>query len=186
LRYHTVGGSLTEEEFLMIYFLYGLHILLSFALVIVVLMQSGKGGGISGAFGGSFASSSLLGTRATNMFLTRATTVLAIAFMVSCLVLVFVGMTASTGKATTSTSTEKTAVEKAKEAAAGQPQPPAGQAPQQGQGQPGQVQVQPGQGQPMQGQPVQVKPGQSVPVQMQPGQSTPPPQKPAPAKPFGQ
>jgi preprotein translocase subunit SecG len=64
-----------------------LHVLVSGLLIIVVLLQSGKGEGLAGAFGGGGGSGAVFGGRGTANFLTRTTTVLAIAFMVNCLIL---------------------------------------------------------------------------------------------------
>lgn len=62
-----------------------IHILVCVALIIVVLMQSAKGEGLAGAFGGGGISGAVFGGRGAASFLSRATTVLAIFFMVSCL-----------------------------------------------------------------------------------------------------
>ena len=62
------------------------HILVCLLLVMAVLLQSGKGGGLASAIGGGLSSSSVLGGRSAASFLSKATTILATAFMVSCLV----------------------------------------------------------------------------------------------------
>ena len=62
------------------------HVLVSLLLVLAVLLQAGKGGGLAGSIGGGLASSSVLGGRTASTFLTKATTILATAFMISCLV----------------------------------------------------------------------------------------------------
>lgn len=74
----------------MIYtFLLFLHVIVSILLVVVILLQSAKGGGLAGsAFGGAMGTS-FLGARGTASFLSRATTVLAIIFMVNSLSLSF-------------------------------------------------------------------------------------------------
>ena len=65
------------------------HVLVSLALVIVVLMQSSKGEGLAGsAFGGAM-SGAVFGGRGAASFLSKATTVLAILFMVNCGALAF-------------------------------------------------------------------------------------------------
>lgn len=61
-------------------FLIILHVLVSFLLVLTILMQASKGGGLSGTFG-SVGGGSLFGTRAAATFLSKVTTGLAIAFM---------------------------------------------------------------------------------------------------------
>jgi preprotein translocase subunit SecG len=59
------------------------HVLVSLALILVVLMQSSKGEGLAGsAFGGGL-SGAVFGGRGAASFLSRATTVLAILFMLN-------------------------------------------------------------------------------------------------------
>ena len=55
-------------------FLIVLHYFVCFALVVVVLLQSGKGGGLAGAFGGG--GTTLFGGRGAATFLTKATMIL--------------------------------------------------------------------------------------------------------------
>ena len=62
-----------------------LHVLICFALMLAVLLQAGKGSGLASALGGGMSSSSVLGGRSAATILTKATTILATAFMVSCL-----------------------------------------------------------------------------------------------------
>ena len=62
------------------------HVLVCMLLIGAVLLQSGKGGGLAGSIGGGMGSSSVLGGRTATTFLSKATTVLATVFMVSCLV----------------------------------------------------------------------------------------------------
>ncbi len=66
------------------------HVLTCIALVLVVLMQSAKGEGLAGgtAFGGG-VSNAVFGGRGAASFLSRATTVLAVLFMVNCGALAF-------------------------------------------------------------------------------------------------
>jgi len=61
------------------------HVIICFALIIAVLMQSAKGEGLAGgtAFGGG-VSSAVFGGRGAASFLSKATTVLAIVFFVNC------------------------------------------------------------------------------------------------------
>ncbi len=65
--------------------LYGIvlliHVFVSFVLIAVILLQAGRGGGLSDAFSGG-AAQSILGTRGTT-YLTRATTVCAAIFMLT-------------------------------------------------------------------------------------------------------
>ncbi len=64
-----------------------LHVLISLALMISVLLQSGRGGGLAGAFGGGGGSQAIFGGRGAATFLSKATTVLGASFMVSSLLL---------------------------------------------------------------------------------------------------
>ena len=74
--------------------LYGLlmfiHIVVSIGLITAVLMQSSKGGGLAGTFGGSGVSGSVFGGRGAAPFLTKATTIFAIIFMITSLSLNYV------------------------------------------------------------------------------------------------
>ncbi|MBD3178604.1 MAG: preprotein translocase subunit SecG [Candidatus Latescibacteria bacterium] len=65
-----------------------IHVIACVLLIIVVLMQSSKGGGLSGAFGG-MGSQAVMGGREAASFLSRATTYLAVIFMVTSLSLAF-------------------------------------------------------------------------------------------------
>jgi len=59
-----------------------LHLIICFALIGVVLIQSGKGGGLAGgAFGGS--AQTVFGGRGATDFVTKATMVLAAAFFIT-------------------------------------------------------------------------------------------------------
>jgi len=51
--------------------------------MIVVLLQSSKGGGLAGAFGGTGGMGAIFGGRGAATFLAKATTVLAVLFMLS-------------------------------------------------------------------------------------------------------
>lgn len=64
-----------------------LHVIISAGLVLVILLQSSKGEGLAGAFGGGSITGAVFGGRGAATFLSRATTVLAIAFFLSCLAL---------------------------------------------------------------------------------------------------
>jgi len=65
-----------------------LHILASFFLIGVVLLQRGKGAEIGAAFGGS--SQTLFGSRGAATFLNKVTTVAAVVFMLTSLTLTMV------------------------------------------------------------------------------------------------
>ena len=63
-----------------------IHIFACTALVVSILLQSGKGGGLAGAFGAG-SSQTLFGGRGAATFLTRASTVLAVVFFLTSLTL---------------------------------------------------------------------------------------------------
>ncbi len=65
-----------------------IHILVCIVLIVVVLMQSSKGGGLAGAFGGG-GDQTVFGGHETATFLSKATTYLAVAFMLLSLALAF-------------------------------------------------------------------------------------------------
>lgn len=58
------------------------HVIVSLVLIAVILLQAGKGGGLSETFGG--ASQQIFGTKSST-FLNRATAVCAILFLITCL-----------------------------------------------------------------------------------------------------
>ena len=77
----------TQENIeLMIYLVTTIHILVCFFIIVVVLLQSGKSGDISAAFGGQ-GSQTAFGPRGAASALSRATTWSAIAFMVTSITL---------------------------------------------------------------------------------------------------
>lgn len=63
----------------------GIHVVVSLVLIFVILLQAGRGGGLSETFGSS-ATQSIFGTK-TSLFLRRATEVSAVAFILTCLIL---------------------------------------------------------------------------------------------------
>lgn len=69
--------------------LYGLviaiHVIVSLILIFVILLQAGRGGGLSETFGGS-STQTIFGTK-TSVFLARATAVSAIIYIITCLTL---------------------------------------------------------------------------------------------------
>ena len=75
----------------MLYYLVAtLYVLACFLLILVVLLQQGKGGDIANAFGGG-ASQAAFGARSGATVLSRATTVLALVFVVGAIVLGIMG-----------------------------------------------------------------------------------------------
>lgn len=71
---------------LMMLFVTTLHIFLCIVLILVILLQPGKGGDVASAFGGG-GSSTLFGPRGPASLLTRATTIVAVLFMTTSIVL---------------------------------------------------------------------------------------------------
>jgi len=72
-----------------------IHVLVCFALILIVLLQAGKGAEMGAAFGGS--SQTLFGSAGTMGFLSKLTTVAAVVFMITSLLLTY----ASTRRAST-------------------------------------------------------------------------------------
>lgn len=69
-------------------FLLIIHIIVCFLLIFVVLIQSGKGAELGAAFGGS--SQTLFGSRGAATFLNKMTTIAAVVFMLTSLLLAVV------------------------------------------------------------------------------------------------
>ena len=80
------------------------HIMVAVCLIISVLMQSSKGEGLAGAFGGGTFSSTVFGGRGAATFLARATAVLALVFA-----LTSVGLTMIKPSAVTQSAVQKAA-----------------------------------------------------------------------------
>ncbi len=66
-----------------------IHIIASFVLVGVILLQAGKGGGLAQTFGGGASGSTLFGQK-TSVLLTRATTISAVLFLCTSLSLAMI------------------------------------------------------------------------------------------------
>ena len=62
-----------------------IHVIVSIGLILVVLLQTGKGAEMGAVFGGS--SSTIFGSSGAGNFLTRLTTAMAIVFMITSLTL---------------------------------------------------------------------------------------------------
>ena len=79
-------------------FLISTHVLISILLVVVVLLQAGKGGGLASAFGGpGGAGQSFFGGRGAATFLSKATVVLGCSFFVSAISLAMITASRSPG-----------------------------------------------------------------------------------------
>ncbi len=70
-------------------FLTIIHIVVSIALIMIVLLQTGKGADMGAAFGGG-SSQTLFGSSGASTFLSKATTIVAIVFMLTSLGLAYV------------------------------------------------------------------------------------------------
>lgn len=70
--------------------LYGIlivvHVIICVSLILIVLIQAGRGGGLAENFSGA---ESIFGTK-TSSFLTKSTTVFAVMFFITCLSLAFI------------------------------------------------------------------------------------------------
>lgn len=80
------GPRVREKLEIMIYLVTVIHILVCFFIIVVVLLQSGKSGDISAAFGGQ-GSQTAFGPRGAASALSKATTWSAVAFMVTSITL---------------------------------------------------------------------------------------------------
>ena len=68
-------------------FLIIIHFIITILLMVVILLQSSKGGGLAGVFGGGGGMGAVFGGRGAASFLSKATTVLATAFLVLALLI---------------------------------------------------------------------------------------------------
>lgn len=85
-----------------------IHVVVSIGLILVVLLQTGKGADMGAVFGGS--SSTIFGSSGAGNFLTRLTTGMAIVFMITSLTLgYFSGKRSSTSVFDTRSGTEQSA-----------------------------------------------------------------------------
>ena len=73
----------------MIAILMVLFIMVCFGLILVILLQSSKGGGLAGAFGGGGGAGAVFGGRGAGNFLTKMTSWLAVGFLGIALLLSF-------------------------------------------------------------------------------------------------
>src|SRR5512144_1634407 len=90
------------------YLLTFLHVIVCFILILVVLLQSGKGADLAGAFGGG-ATQTAFGSRGPASFLSKMTTVAAIVFMLTSIGLSMITTTRSEGKSVLETTKQRNA-----------------------------------------------------------------------------
>ncbi len=69
--------------------LIAIHVIVCIALIMIVLLQTGKGADMGAAFGGG-SSQTLFGSTGASTFLSKATTVAAIVFMLTSLTLAYI------------------------------------------------------------------------------------------------
>ncbi|MFP3881073.1 MAG: preprotein translocase subunit SecG [Actinomycetota bacterium] len=67
-----------------------IHIILSIAITVLVLLHSGKGGGLSDVFGGGMSTTNLSGSTVVERNLDRLTVVVGLLFGVSTFALTFI------------------------------------------------------------------------------------------------
>ena len=65
-----------------------IHVIVCIALIMIVLLQTGKGADMGAAFGGG-SSQTLFGSTGASTFLSKATTVAAVVFMITSLTLAY-------------------------------------------------------------------------------------------------
>ena len=70
-------------------FIIALHVIVSFALIFIILLQTGTGAGMGAAFGAG-SSQTLFGSSGSSKFFTRLTTVAATVFMLTSLTLTII------------------------------------------------------------------------------------------------
>ncbi len=106
------------------------HTIICILLVISILMQSAKGEGLAGAFGGGGGlSGAVFGGRGAATFLSKATSILAVVFFVNCGILAFMSSDKTGGSTGTSAVTEQATNELERQQAAQQMFPEQGDTP---------------------------------------------------------
>jgi len=66
-----------------------IHVILALAVIALVLLHSGKGGGLSDVFGGGMSTSTLTGSTVVERNLDRLTVIVGVLFGISTFVLTF-------------------------------------------------------------------------------------------------
>lgn len=110
-------------------FVVAVHIVLSVLLILVILLQPGKGGDVGSAFGGGGGGSSLFGPRGPASLLAQATTFVAVGFMFTSITLAYfsnLSLLDDSNVADTLEEREAARLKKEQERAAAAATPPAG------------------------------------------------------------
>lgn len=100
-----------------------IHVIVSFALICVILIQRGQGADMGASFGGG-GSQTLFGSQGSSSFLTKATGILAATFMVTSLTLAFFSqkdVTSVVGNQVIPVQTQEAPAQKQKQAGAFNP-----------------------------------------------------------------
>ncbi len=79
-----------------------IHVIVCIALIMIVLLQTGKGADIGAVFGGG-SSGTLFGSTGASTFLSKATTVAAVVFMLTSLSLAYIAGNRPTASVVTDT-----------------------------------------------------------------------------------
>ncbi len=101
------------------YAVVALHVIVCVILVLVVLLQSGRGADLAGAFGGG-ATQTAFGSRGPASFLSRMTTAAAVVFMITSIALSLITFKKETTRSILET-TKQQATQPVKKAPAGAP-----------------------------------------------------------------
>jgi len=93
MQHNTGVGSCTKPskfktEYIMSLIIVVIHVVVCIALIMIVLLQTGKGADMGAAFGGG-SSQTLFGSTGASTFLSKATTVAAVVFMLTSLILAY-------------------------------------------------------------------------------------------------
>ena len=90
------------------YAITALHVVVCVILVLVVLLQSGKGADLAGAFGGG-ATQTAFGSRGPASFLSRMTTIAAVVFMITSIALSMISTKREASKSILETTKQESA-----------------------------------------------------------------------------
>lgn len=90
-----------------------LHLVIAFVLIVLVLLQQGKGADAGANFGGGGTSQSVFGSGGGNTFMLRLTSVVAAVFFITSLTLAYLG--AQQAKGYESVTTKSQTVERVEE-----------------------------------------------------------------------